>query len=118
MAKKGVVGDRATSMRPLVEEWRRGTASQAEVARRYGLYAGTLSWWCSRFGGRRGRSKSQGLCGRGRAVGGVVRGGGRGLRSRALRRPLCPGPGVLPAIGDSDLEVLGQAAVGALDRAS
>ena len=56
MARQSVRGGRALVMRPLIEEWRRGSASQAEVARRHGLNPGTFAWWCAQLGGRKGRA--------------------------------------------------------------
>lgn len=60
MTKPRVGRGREAAMRPLVEEWRRGQASQAEVARRHGLNAGTFAWWCAQLGGRRGGSEQPG----------------------------------------------------------
>lgn len=57
MTQQRTESARAAEMRPLVEEWRQGSASQAEVARRHGLNPGTFSWWCARLGGRAGKRR-------------------------------------------------------------
>ena len=49
----------AAEMRPLVEAWRRGEGTQAELAARHGMPAPTFAWWCGRV--RRGDPAAAGF---------------------------------------------------------
>jgi hypothetical protein len=46
----------ASEMRPLVEAWRRGEGTQAEIASRHGMPTPTFAWWCAKLGREAGVS--------------------------------------------------------------